>query len=217
METSQPIDQTKKFSVPARRSGQNLVAPYVGAYIRFGDALYRVNPFTREVHDLTGSDDADKILGKYGCHWMPGIPRWARRLLRLQASIVARPNPIKRQMIPIITDVSDLTSIPPPAAKTVSREPAKVLWQNVGGRLIVLMFLDDSDNPQKTKVFHVNNADNKVIRKDGSSAQLRTMEELLARKWLKGNLGEDRFAPIRSFLMGETTADSAMTEACLSA
>ncbi|MBI2037632.1 MAG: hypothetical protein HYT15_01715 [Candidatus Magasanikbacteria bacterium] len=216
METSQPIDQTKKFSVPARRSGQNLVAPYAGAYIRFGDALYRVNPFTREVHNLTGSDDADQILDKDGCHWMPGIPRWARRLLRLRASIVARPNPIKRQMIPIITDVSGITPISPPATKTVSREPAKVLWQNVGGRLIVLVFLEDN-NPQKTNVFHVNNTDNKVIRKDGSSAQLRTMEELLARKWQKGNLGEARFAPIHSFLVGEAAADFLVSEACLSA
>lgn len=189
-----------------------------GLYVKLNGTVYRLDPLNRRIIEFRPSAAAE-IKGQ----WLSGTPRWAYRALQAVPNGYWTWEEIgKKSMTPPISEMvvssgnsltdsvddgyeTPATSAPQTAdhsdvnsfASSVTEDDLnqmQVFYINVGGRLIALVCIEDG-KLQTALVFHRDISGN-WNRKEGSSGQNCTPDQLRNKGWKESTLGDDRFTPI---------------------
>lgn len=189
-----------------------------GLYVKFDGTVYRLDLQKRRIIEFRPSAAAE-IKGQ----WMSGAPRWACRALQaaplgywtreevgkkdavsyfqpteIVESSFAEPEADNYHEAPDVSthqidDHSDVESAASPVTEDDLNQ-MQVFCISVGGRLIALVCIEH-DKLQTALVFNRDNNGN-WSRKEGSSGQKCTPDQLRGKGWKESTFGDERFAPI---------------------
>ena len=180
----------KHVKVPSRHLGHSFTTSKGKTYVTFeGGPLYLVHFSTGEIVDISEVPEASGIRSQMPSY--QGVSQWAYGLLLR----TRHPRVIEFAKSSVVAEVVEIQP-----KRSTSFDPTKIVVYSikVAGRTTVMVFLKN-DDPKDSSVFELTK-DGKAIWRNGSSGQQRTLGQLEEKRWLKGNLGEDRFTAIRELL-----------------
>lgn len=181
----------KNKTLPSRELGSSYTSLRTGlTYVTFGQGeLYEINPNSRKIRDISGHVAAKNILNKmpeFRC-----VPsRWVYNLMwRSSIKFKFQYAIEKKQLVQLDPD------------------QIVVWWTNVAGNITALVFVKGDDKPSSSLAFGLTK-EGKAIHRQGSSGQRCSLEQLEQKRWKKGRLSDERFAPIRQLLEPDQATDA---------
>lgn len=209
---SKPQIKENNQQIPSRSSGECWTSNSGTFYVLFlGGSLYRLNPKTGKVFNLTNTSVGKAILAFKPKYEMIGkvykrcLPRWLyNRLCATEITVVESDLAgATEESATIEADTSQTTDNIMPAMDKEKPEEIRVDWKKPGPNFVVLV------RRRSGVVVCAMNASRSQAweNPNGSVGTGYSDQTLMDKGWRKGNLGEEMFSAVR-ILLGYEVAEA---------